>query len=107
MALFAAWLAGRPGGPSRTFGYRRAEILAALFNGVTLVAISIWIFIEAGMRFGDPPEVEAGLMLVIAVGGLVVNLVAARILHGALGREPQRLGGAAPRDRRPARLGRA
>lgn len=81
VALFAAWLAGRPGGPSRTFGYRRAEILAALFNGVTLVAISIWIFIEAGMRFGDPPEVEAGLMLAIAVGGLLVNLVAARILY--------------------------
>ena len=44
IALFAAWLAARPAGPSRTFGYRRAEILAALFNGVTLVAISIWIF---------------------------------------------------------------
>ncbi len=85
VALFAAWLAGRPGGPSRTFGYRRAEILAALFNGVTLVAISIWIFIEAGMRFSDPPEVEAGLMLAVAVGGLLVNLVAARILHGHAG----------------------
>ncbi|MET0751064.1 MAG: cation diffusion facilitator family transporter [Solirubrobacterales bacterium] len=81
VALFAAWLAARPGGPSRTFGYRRAEILAALFNGVTLVAISIWIFVEAGARFGDPPEVEAGLMLAIAVAGLVVNLVAARILQ--------------------------
>jgi cobalt-zinc-cadmium efflux system protein len=85
VALFAAWLAGRPGGPSRTFGYRRAEILAALFNGVTLVAISIWIFVEAGIRFGDPPEVEAGLMLAIAVGGLAANLVAARILHGHSG----------------------
>ncbi|MDX6581507.1 MAG: cobalt-zinc-cadmium efflux system protein [Solirubrobacterales bacterium] len=81
VALFAAWLAGRPGGPSRTFGYRRAEILAALFNGVTLVAISIWIFIEAGMRFGDPPDVEAGLMLAIAVGGLFVNLASASILR--------------------------
>ncbi len=85
VALFAAWLAGRPGGPSRTFGYRRAEILAALFNGVTLVAISIWIFIEAGIRFGDPPEVEAGLMLAVAAVGLVVNLVAARILHAHSG----------------------
>jgi cobalt-zinc-cadmium efflux system protein len=85
VALFAAWLAARPGGPSRTFGYRRAEILAALFNGVTLVAISIWIFIEAGMRFGDPPDVEAGLMLAIAVVGLGVNVVAARILHGHSG----------------------
>jgi cobalt-zinc-cadmium efflux system protein len=81
VALFAAWLAGRPGGPSRTFGYRRAEILAALFNGVTLVAISIWIFIEAGMRLGDPPDVDAGLMLGIAIGGLVVNLASAAILR--------------------------
>ena len=80
VALFAAWLGGRPSGPSRTFGYRRAEILAALFNGVTLVAISIWIFIEAGVRFGDPPEVDAGLMLAVATGGLAVNLIAARIL---------------------------
>jgi cobalt-zinc-cadmium efflux system protein len=81
IALFAAWLAARPAGPSRTFGYRRAEILAALFNGVTLVAISIWIFVEAGNRLGDPPEVEAGLMLGIAVAGLVVNLLAAGILR--------------------------
>jgi cobalt-zinc-cadmium efflux system protein len=81
IALFAAWLSGRPAGASRTFGYHRAEILAALFNGVTLVAISIWIFVAAAQRFGDPPEVEAGLMLAIAVGGLAVNLVAARILH--------------------------
>ncbi len=85
VALFAAWLAGRAAGPSRTFGYRRAEILAALFNGVTLVAISIWIFIEAGVRFGDPPEVEAGLMLAIAAIGLLVNLGAARILGGHAG----------------------
>jgi cobalt-zinc-cadmium efflux system protein len=81
IALFAAWLAGRPSGPSRTFGFRRAEILAALFNGVTLVAISIWIFVEAGMRLGDPPEVEAGLMLGVAGAGLAINLVAARILY--------------------------
>jgi cobalt-zinc-cadmium efflux system protein len=85
VALFAAWLAGRPGGPSRTFGFRRAEILAALLNGVTLVAISIWIFVEAGMRFSDPPDVEAGLMLAIAIGGLLINLVSARILYGHSG----------------------
>src|ERR671916_1391036 len=47
VALFAAWLAGRPAGPSRTFGYRRAEILAALFNRVRLVAIPILIFLQA------------------------------------------------------------
>jgi cobalt-zinc-cadmium efflux system protein len=49
------------------------------------LAISIWIFIEAGSRFGDPPDVEGGLMLVIAVGGLAVNVVAFRILHGQAG----------------------
>ena len=81
VALFAAWLAGRPGGPSRTFGFRRAEILAALFNGVTLVVISILIFVEAGQRFGDPPEVEAGLMLAVAIVGMAVNVVSARILQ--------------------------
>ncbi len=85
VALFAAWLAGRSGGPSRTFGFRRAEILAALFNGVTLVAISILIFIEAGQRFGDPPDVEAGLMLVVAIAGMAVNVAAARILQGHSG----------------------
>jgi cobalt-zinc-cadmium efflux system protein len=81
IALFAVWLAARPGGPSRTFGYRRAEILAALVNGVTLVAISIWIFIEAGRRLGDPPDVEAGLMLGIAIAGMAANLAAAGILR--------------------------
>jgi cobalt-zinc-cadmium efflux system protein len=81
LALFAAWLAPRPGGPDRTFGFRRAEILAAFVNGVALVAISIWIFIEAYDRFGDPPEVEAGLMLAVAVAGLAANLFAAAILH--------------------------
>ncbi len=80
VALFAAWLAGRPAGPSRTFGFRRAEILAALFNGVTLVAISIWIFIEAADRFGDPPDVDAGPMLAIAAAGLAVNAASAAIL---------------------------
>ena len=85
LALFAAWLAARPGGPSRTFGFRRAEILAALVNGVTLVVISFWIFFEAYQRFSDPPEVEAGLMLVIALVGLAVNLASARILHAHAG----------------------
>ena len=54
-------------------------------SGVTLVAISIWIFIEAGIRFGDPPEVEAGLMLAVAAIGLFVNVVAARLLYAHSG----------------------
>jgi cobalt-zinc-cadmium efflux system protein len=81
VALFAMWLADRPTTPRRTFGFQRAEILAALFNGVTLVAISIWIFIEAGIRFGERPEVDAGPMLAIAAVGLGVNVAAVWVLH--------------------------
>ena len=85
VALFAAWLAGRPATPSRSFGFRRAEILAALFNGVTLVAISIWIFIEAYRRLSEPPEVLGGLMLAVAVLGLLVNVAGAVILSRSEG----------------------
>jgi cobalt-zinc-cadmium efflux system protein len=80
LALFAAWLAGRPPTPNRSFGYKRAEILAALANGVTLVAVSVWIFFEAYRRLQEPPEILGGWMLVVAVVGLAVNLVGALIL---------------------------
>jgi len=80
LALFAVWLASQPATPNRSFGYKRAEILAALANGVTLVAISIWIFIEAYRRSQDPGEILGGWMMVVAVVGLVVNLVGAFIL---------------------------
>jgi cobalt-zinc-cadmium efflux system protein len=80
VALFAVWLAGRPSTPNRSFGYKRAEILAALFNGATLVAISVWIFIEAYHRFREPPEILGGWMLVVAAVGLVVNVAGAAIL---------------------------
>jgi len=81
LALFAIWLAGRPSTPERSFGYQRAEILAALANGVALVALSIWIFIEAWQRLSNPPDVLAGWVAVVAVVGLAVNLVAALLLH--------------------------
>jgi cobalt-zinc-cadmium efflux system protein len=83
LALFAVWLAGRPTTPERTFGYQRAEILAALVNGVLLVALAIWIFIAAWGRFSDPPEVLAGWMALVAVVGLAVNVAAAAILTRA------------------------
>ena len=85
LALFAFWLADRPATPERSFGYKRAEILAALFNGATLVAISVWIFIEAARRFADPPEVLAAPMMIVAVLGLIVNLVSAGILSRSSG----------------------
>src|SRR5829696_1389826 len=81
IALFAAWLAQRPATPNRSFGYRRAEILAALANGVTLVAVSIWVFVEAYSRLSDPPEVLGGPMLLVAALGLLVNAAGAIILY--------------------------
>jgi cobalt-zinc-cadmium efflux system protein len=86
LALGALWLARRPPTARMSFGYRRAEILAALFNGVTLVAIAIWIFIEAAGRLADPPEVAGGLTLAIAVAGLAVNVTGAAILWRSGGR---------------------
>lgn len=80
LALGAIWLAKHPATPARSFGFKRAEILAALANGITLVAISIWIFVEAARRFSDPLEVLGGWMLGIAVGGLLINLAGAFIL---------------------------
>jgi cobalt-zinc-cadmium efflux system protein len=80
VALFAVWLAARPATPQRSFGYKRAEILAALFNGVTLVAISVWIFYEAYRRLSEPPEILGGPMLAVAVVGLLVNFAGAAIL---------------------------
>ncbi len=80
LALFASWLAKRPATPEKTFGYKRAEILAALANGVTLVAIAIWIFVEAYHRFRDPPDVLGGWVLAIASAGAAVNLAGGFLL---------------------------
>jgi cobalt-zinc-cadmium efflux system protein len=75
LSLFALWIARRPPTSTHTYGFYRTEILAALLNGATLVAISIYIFAEAVRRIGRPPRVEGGWMMVIAAGGLAVNLL--------------------------------
>lgn len=80
LALFAIWLAGRPTRPERTFGYLRAEILAAAVNAVALIVIAIYIFWEAWQRLRDPPEVQGRLMLAVAVAGLAANASAAWVL---------------------------
>jgi cobalt-zinc-cadmium efflux system protein len=85
LALGASWLATRPASPNRSFGYRRAEILAALANGALLVALALWIFVAAAQRLSDPPEVQAGTVLAVGSAGLVVNLVAAGVLSRAAG----------------------
>jgi cobalt-zinc-cadmium efflux system protein len=85
-ALALAWMAfrigRRPQDARRSYGYHRFQVLAAFVNGIALIAIVGWIVIEAVRRLLAPVEVLGGLMLVIAVLGLVVNLAAFWILHG-------------------------
>ena len=81
IALFAMWFATKPATTRHTYGYYRAEILAALVNGASLIAIAFYIFVEALQRFRDPPQVEGGLMMGVAAGGLVVNMLGLWILH--------------------------
>lgn len=80
VALGAVILAARPVSARRTYGYKRAEILAALFNGVLLVVVAIWVVIEAVRRLNKPVEILGGGMLAVAVAGLAINLIAAFIL---------------------------
>lgn len=80
LALGAIALARRPATPERSFGFRRAEILAAFLNGLLLVLVSVWILVEAARRLSDPPDVLGGWMLAVAVGGLAVNVAAFAIL---------------------------
>lgn len=83
LALVASWLAGRPATAKRTYGYERAEVLAALANGALLVALAVWIVVEAVRRLSSPPEVLGGWMLAIALVGIGVNVVAATVLWGS------------------------
>jgi cobalt-zinc-cadmium efflux system protein len=81
LALLAIWFAGRPATPEHTYGYYRAEILAALTNAVVLVAVSAYILIEAFNRLRHPPAVASGWMLAIALIGLAVNLAGRLMLR--------------------------
>lgn len=85
LALVAQWFAKRPSCATRSFGFRRVEILAALINGVTLWGISGFIVYEAISRLQHPPAVSSVPLIVIAAVGLVVQTVAAVVLAGAKG----------------------
>ena len=82
LALVAVWFGSRPATPKKTFGYYRLEIIAALVNGVALVVMSLLIFYGAYERWLSPPVVRSVPMMLIASGGLVINLICAWILHG-------------------------
>lgn len=84
-SLFIAWLAARmahrPADSLRSYGYQRIQILAAFINGMAFIAIVVWIVVEAIHRFLEPVHVEGKIMLVIAVLGLLVNILAFWLLH--------------------------
>ncbi|NJC24448.1 cobalt-zinc-cadmium efflux system protein [Arthrobacter pigmenti] len=82
IALLAAWIASRPATDRSTYGYQRAEVLAALANAVLLMVIAVVITIEAVRRFSEPSDVRTDIMLIAAVLGAAANLVCLLILHG-------------------------
>src|SRR5207247_8429407 len=81
LSIFALWFSSRPATAAKTYGFFRVEILAALANGTTLVLISLIIFYESYYRMKNPPEIKSGMMLCIAILGLVINLACAYFLH--------------------------
>jgi cobalt-zinc-cadmium efflux system protein len=81
LALLAIWFAGRPASRERTYGYLRLEILAAVVNAVLLFGIAIFVIFGAWQRLAAPPEIASGLMLAIAVLGLIANGISLLLLH--------------------------
>ncbi len=81
LSLFAFWLSSRKPSPTKTYGYYRFEVVAAFINGVLLILIALWIFGEAYSRFQEPATVKSVPMLVIAVLGLMINLLGIYLLH--------------------------
>jgi cobalt-zinc-cadmium efflux system protein len=82
LALFAVWFATKPATPSKTFGYYRLEILAALVNGVALVVIALLIIYNAYKRWlSTNVEIKSGTLILVATGGLLVNVFSAWLLH--------------------------
>ncbi|WP_034644407.1 cation diffusion facilitator family transporter, partial [Bacillus manliponensis] len=77
LSLVAIWFASRPASPNKSYGFYRFEILAALFNGITLFVIAGFIVLEAYERFFEPPTVSSGTMILIASIGLFANLISA------------------------------
>lgn len=82
LALLAAAFAARPATAKRTFGYQRFEILAAVINALLLFGVAGYVLVEAIRRFNAPPEVSTGVMLAVAVVGLVANAGSVLVLRG-------------------------
>ena len=80
VALIGQVLVNRPPSQTRTYGYARAEVLAALLNGAVLLAITAWVVVEALGRFSDPPDITAAPLLIVGVVGIAVNGASAWLL---------------------------
>ena len=85
LALIAIWFSGKPATEAKTYGYYRSEILAGFLNALALVGISVFIFYEAYQRLESPPEVNSLPVLIVAIVGIVINLVSLRILKSGAG----------------------
>lgn len=83
LTLVAIWFAARPANRNRSYGLMRLEILAAVVNAMLLFAVAAYVLVEAWRRWNSPPEIEAGLMLVVAVVGLVANGLSLAVLRDA------------------------
>ncbi len=81
LTLGAIWFGARPATAKKTFGYYRLEILAAFVNGIALVLLSFWVIYEAIQRWQSPPAIDGTSLTLIAGGGLLVNIIAAKLLH--------------------------
>lgn len=80
-SAIAMWIAARPATPVKTYGYHRAEILAAVLNAVVLLLLAVWILYEAYHRLFRPSPVFGVPMVIIGLAGLAVNLISARLLQ--------------------------
>lgn len=83
LSIFAAWLSMKPATFEKTFGYHRTEIFAAFINGIMLFVIAGFIIYEACIRIVNPPDINAPVLIFVASGGLLVNIISARILHSS------------------------
>ena len=93
LAWFAVYIQRKPADQSRTFGYHRAGVLAALVNASSLVAVSCFIFYEAFKRLQHPEHVQAGVMMWVAAAGVVMNGAIALMLYRSGGVEGPRANG--------------
>jgi cobalt-zinc-cadmium efflux system protein len=82
LSLFAVWISRRPPTPARSYGYHRTEILAALANAATLIAISVWVCVEAYHRLNEPHTIAGRMVMAIAAGGFLINVAGMWVLSG-------------------------